>query len=248
MRIGIVIPTFNESKNVEMLVDGIYSAIINLKGVNISVLFVDDSSPDGTAKIISVLSQKYKSRKFKIEIVIRNKKDGLGSAYDYGLNILLRKKIDYVITMDADLSHNPKYITNFVECARLGHKFVIGSRYVDGGDTPDWSILRRFISWSANIYTKILLGGDISDYTGGFNLFESELLRNVLSRKINTKGYGYLVVLKYYSKILNNNNVLEIPIVFEDRIYGQSKIPKSTIIRSFFLVLRLKSIDIVIDS
>lgn len=242
LRLGIVTPTYNEIENIPILLSSIKLLSEKEPNIYFYVLVVDDSSPDGTALKVSELSKELKSKNFSINLVVRKKKDGLGRAYVYGFNLLLSPKleIDYIIQMDADLSHNPKYIKNFISYANNGIDFTTASRYITGGDTPDWSRFRKLLSKGGNLYARIVLGSQITDYTGGFNMYSRELLRRINVTSLRSGGYGFLIELKYRALIFAES-VAELPIVFMDRKHGNSKIPKSTMIKSFILVLSIKN-------
>ncbi|AWI08826.1 polyprenol monophosphomannose synthase [Ereboglobus luteus] len=241
LNVAIAIPTYNEAKNIGRLLELIRAVSQVHPEDSFCVYVLDDASPDGTSEVVAAESEKLKGRNFRIELVRRKGKEGLGKAYIDGfLHIMAQSNPpDYILQMDADLSHNPEYITQFIEKASDGADFIIGARYIKGGGTPDWSLFRKFLSRGANIYTRLMLGRRISDYTGGYNMYNSGLLRKIDVSKISNLGYGFLVELKY--KCMRNCEKLdEIPIVFMDRTHGVSKIPKSTIIKSFILVLKLK--------
>lgn len=238
MKLGIAIPTYNEATNVSSLLESIHTQLAQLKGLETTVLIIDDNSPDGTAAIVHKLAKKYNGNKFHIEIMSRRVKDGLGRAYIAGFNKLLQSNMDYILQMDADLSHDPMYLPAFVKAASE-HDFIVGSRYIPGGETPDWSLSRRVQSKGGNSYARMLLGGKITDYTGGFNMFSTELMRQINPSSISSIGYGFLIDLKYQA-LKHAQSVYQIPIIFRDRQHGKSKLPKSTIIKNLLLVPQLR--------
>ncbi len=238
MNIGIVVPTYNESVNIVLLLKALNKQSEKLSNVSFLVAIVDDNSPDGTSKIAKKLGKELSSSNFKVVIIDRIKKDGYGKACVEGMNYLLSKNVDFVLSMDADLSHNPKYIKNLI-IASKDHQLVIGSRYVPGGATPEWPLLRKMLSRYGNYYTRLFLNKEISDYTGGFNLYNSLLLKSIDLDKIESTGYGFLIELKYKAS-LKAKSIQQIPIIFHDRQHGKSKIPKSTLIKNFFLVPKLR--------
>ncbi len=241
MKLGIAIPTYNEAGNISKLVDEIYANINHITKLKTTLLVIDDSSPDNTANFVNKLTKKYAAKKnFEVVLLSRKIKNGLGQAYLDGFKYLLGLNVDCILQMDADLSHNPVYIPLFIEAAKE-YDLVIGTRYIDGGQTPDWALSRRFLSRSGNLYTRLILGKNISDYTGGYNLYSSSLLRKIKLSSIKSTGYGFLIELKYKSSKVANN-IYQIPIVFNDRLHGKSKIPKNTIIKNLFLVPRLRKI------
>lgn len=234
MKIGIAIPTYNEAGNIGKLIDKISTELTKQKGLETTILIIDDDSPDGTADIIRNYSKKYKRKNFKVDLLLRTVKDGFGRAYIVGFNKLLLEKPDYIIQMDADLSHDPVYLPAFIKASK-DHDFIVGSRYVHGGKTPDWTLSRKFISRLGNFYATSVLGHEISDYTGGFNMFSYKLMKEINPSSISSSGYGFLIDLKFRA-IKNASSIYEIPIVFNDRKHGTSKMPKSTIVKNLVLV------------
>lgn len=241
MKIAVAVPTYNEALNIRELLAAICAVSQLHADDTFEVYVLDDASPDGTAAMVISSRDALEAASFKIHLVQRKGKEGLGKAYIDGfLHIMAQPgPPDYILQMDADLSHKPLYISQFIEMAKAGADFVIGSRYIKGGGTPDWSWFRRLISKCGNWYARLWLGGRIRDYTGGFNMYSVGLLQRIDVRKISNLGYGFLVELKY--KCLGHcHKKCEIPIQFMDRTHGTSKIPKSTIVKSFILVARLR--------
>ena len=238
MKLGIVVPTYNEAVNIVLLLKALKKQALKMGDVTFLVAVVDDNSPDGTSKIANKLGKELSGSNFNVVVIDRTEKDGYGKACVRGMNYLLSKKVDFVLSMDADLSHNPKYIKNFIAASKK-HNLVIGSRYVHGGATPEWPLLRKILSRYGNYYARLFLNKGISDYTGGFNLYSSKLLKEVDLNNIESTGYGFLIELKY--KASNKaKSIYQVPIVFRDRQHGKSKIPKSTLIKNLFLVQKLK--------
>jgi dolichol-phosphate mannosyltransferase len=236
--IGIVVPTYNESVNVLLLLKAILKETAELENVKFTVVIVDDNSPDGTSQIVKKIAKELNTSTFKIVVIDRVIKDGYGKACIEGMQYLLSKNVDFILSMDADLSHNPKYIKAIINASR-NNDLVVGSRYVKGGSTPDWPLLRKVLSRYGNYYARAFLGSKISDYTGGFNLYSSELLRKINLDNIQSSGYGFLVELKYKAS-KKASNIHQVPIIFHDRQHGKSKIPKNTIVKNFLLVPKLK--------
>jgi dolichol-phosphate mannosyltransferase len=154
------------------------------------------------------------------------------------MNYLLSKNVDHILSMDADLSHDPKYIKKFIAASK-DNQLVIGSRYVSGGATPDWPLLRIILSKYGNYYTRLFLNKRISDYTGGFNMYRSKLLEEIGLDTIESTGYGFLIELKYKAS-KKAESISQVPIIFRDRQHGKSKIPKSTLIKNLLLVQKLR--------
>lgn len=240
LNIAITVPTYNESKNVKRLLESIKNATASQTKASIKVYVVDDSSPDGTANVVTEAAQSLNSENFEVRLHKRAKKEGLGKAYIDAFTMLIaQSQFDYILQMDADMSHNPSYIPQFIDKAAENSEFVIASRYIKGGGTPDWSWFRKFLSRWGNRYTRAILGMRISDYTGGFNMYHVDLLKRVDMSGIGATGYGFLIELKYKA-LKNCRSISEIPIIFDDRTQGKSKIPKSTIIKNLVLVFKLR--------
>lgn len=239
MKLAIATPTYNESKNIKKLIPRIAKACSEIKDISITVLVIDDNSPDKTADIAEKAASKLNQKNFKVQVLRRKGKEGFGKAYVHGFNELLKKDYDYILQMDADLSHDPKYLKDFIALAVQGKDFIVGSRYVKGGGTPDWGWHRKILSRGGNIYTRLLLGSKITDYTGGFNMFSTDLLRAIDTNSLQAGGYGFLIELKFVA-LAHSNATAQLPIVFIDRQHGSSKIPKSTLIKNFFLVPKMR--------
>lgn len=234
VELSIAIPTYNEALNIKKLLPKIKDSTAKIANLNTTVYVIDDNSPDGTAEVAKDLDKKLKTKNFRVNLISRNKKEGLGKAYIYGFKVILKSGADLILQMDADLSHNPKYIPSFIELSK-NNDLVIGSRYIKGGGTADWSMFRKLLSRGGNLYTRVLLDGRITDYTGGFNLYSRKLLKSLAMDDIYSRGYGFLIDLKYRA-LQEAKEVAEVPIVFTDRQHGTSKIPKSIIISNFLLV------------
>lgn len=230
-KILIIIPTYNEGENVEKLLEEIYQVKDDL-----NILIVDDNSPDKTYEIIErLMDEKYKGKLF---ILKRSGKLGLGTAYIAGFKWALRREYDYIFEMDADFSHSPKYIPKFLKEIKT-HDLVIGSRYVPGGGVVNWGIIRKFVSRGGSLYSRIILGAPIKDFTGGFKCFKRKTLENLNLDKIVSNGYSFQVELNY--KVwLKGMKIKEIPIVFEDRTLGQSKMSKKIFLEAILKVLWMR--------
>jgi dolichol-phosphate mannosyltransferase len=228
----IIIPTYNESENVEKLLETIY-----LVKDNLNILIVDDNSPDKTYEIIErLMEKKYKNKLF---ILKRSGKLGLGTAYIAGFKWALARDYDYIFEMDADFSHSPKYIPQFLKEIET-HDLVIGSRYVPGGGVVNWGIIRKFVSRGGSLYSRIILGAPIKDFTGGFKCFKRETLENLNLDKIVSNGYSFQVELNY--KVwLKGMKIKETPIIFEDRTLGQSKMSKKIFLEAILKVLWMRA-------
>ena len=238
IKLAIAVPTYNEANNVSQLVKQMKAAMLKTS-TSCVLLIIDDNSPDGTGRIAEDLSRAEKTKTFQVYVMHRKKKGGLGSAYIAGFRHLLDSDFSHILQMDADLSHNPKYIPQFVRAAAEGADFIVGSRYVKGGDIPDWAWYRKLISRLGNFYTRLFLGSKIHDYTGGFNMYTKDLLGELDIDTLQARGYGYLIELKYRA-LRHAKKTIEVPIVFRDRTHGMSKIPKNTLLQNLLLVPQLR--------
>jgi dolichol-phosphate mannosyltransferase len=218
MKIIVVLPTYNEAENLSNMV----GALLNLPVANLSILVVDDNSPDGTGRIADELAADTPDR---LEVIHRPGKQGLGKAYIHGFGEALARGADAVLQMDCDFSHSPSYIPEMVKTLDgCNCDIVIGSRYTKGGRLDEqWGIGRKLLSWWANsIYVRLILRTKAKDATGGFRLWRSEVLRGIDLNRIRSNGYVFQVETIYVAEKLDYKAV-EIPIYFEDRRVGQSK-------------------------
>lgn len=238
-KIAIVTPTYNEAGNIKKLILGIEKVCRELSDLSFTLFVVDDSSPDGTAQIAEATAKKVHAKNFAVQVLLRKAKEGVGKAYIYSFHKILKQDFDYLIQIDADLSHDPKYIKDLVAQARLGKDFISGSRYMKGGGIADWALHRRILSLGGNIYTRLLLSRRITDYTNGLNMFSTALLKEIDIDALSSAGYGFFIELKY--KVLPHaRHFTQIPIILTDRKHGKSKIPKNTIFINLLLVPRLR--------
>ena len=213
MKTVILIPTYNESENIEKLV----SLIFELQP-NIYIKVIDDNSPDGTGNIVKSIMQKFP----KLSLLSRKGKEGLGKAYTHGFREVLKNKdTTHVIMMDADFSHHPKYLSEMI-LKSVDYSVVIGSRYIYGGGTKGWELWRRILSRGANLYCRLITGLPIKDCTGGFNIINIDLLKKIDFSKMDASGYAFIQEIKY--TLHKAGGVFyEVPIIFENRLGGESK-------------------------
>jgi dolichol-phosphate mannosyltransferase len=229
-KILIIIPTFNERENISVLIKQIIETISN-----VDILVIDDDSPDGTAQEVIAFS---KIAPTKINIIVRKGVQGLGGAYTTGFKYGLKHQYDVIITMDADLSHNPDHLPAFLDA--IGHyDIVVGSRYIKHGGTINWRIRRILLSWLANKFARFVLGLGGHDLTSGFRAYSRSILETIDLDKIKSNGYSYLVEMLFLTK-KKGAQITEIPIIFVDRTMGKSKISKQEIYRGAFTLLRLR--------
>jgi len=229
----IIIPTYNESENVPRLVNDIISI-----QKEVHILFVDDNSPDGTAAIIKKIQQDTN----QVHLLERPGKLGLGTAYLAGFKYALAKGYDFVFEMDADFSHDPKEIPNFLKAIE-DYDLVLGSRYKRGVNVVNWSMRRLLLSFFANMYTRIVTGLPIRDATGGFKCFRREVLEALDFKKIKSNGYAFQIEVSFIAW-RKGFLIQEIPIIFIDRQAGVSKISKSIMWEALFLVWKLRLLRI----
>ncbi len=229
-KITVVIPTYNEKDNIKDVIGQVLG--LKIKGLNI--IIVDDNSPDGTGNIADKLSKKHK----ELGVIHRKGKQGIGTAYLAGFEKALKEDADYIISMDADLSHNPKDIPGLICKAKQGYDLVIGSRYVKGGKIEDWNFKRKFLSWSANLVTRLLLSLPIRDCTAGYKCYSRSFIESLDFEKISSIGYAFQVEMVYNVKN-NGFTYIEIPIVFTDRLNGHSKVDFREIANSAKSIFKL---------
>ncbi|MHB1173127.1 MAG: polyprenol monophosphomannose synthase [Lacisediminihabitans sp.] len=239
LRLAVVVPTYNEVNNVQTLIAAIADVSKLHADTDITVVIVDDSSPDGTAELANQLAQSVASANYRVRTIVKPVKEGLGAAYIYGFTRLRGEGFDYFLQMDADLSHDPRYISGFIHQAKAGTEVVVASRYIPGGGAPDWTWNRLFLSRGGNLYARLILSRRISDWTGGFNLYSAALLERIRPETISATGYGFQLVLKYRA-LTHCTSLAELPIVFMDRAHGSSKLPRNTLVKNLLLVLRIK--------
>jgi dolichol-phosphate mannosyltransferase len=223
----IILPTYNEAENLETLIGEIMAL-----PVAFDVLVVDDNSPDGTGEIAERLA----AASARIQVMHRQGKLGLGTAYIAGFRWALERDYAYILQMDCDFSHHPRYLPTFLQ--EIEHvDLVIGSRYIAGGGTVNWGILRKVISGGGNAFARLMLGLKIHDCTGGFRCYRRGLLEAVPWDTITLEGYGFQIGT-VYTAVQLGARVAEFPIIFEDRRVGQSKMSKAIIAEALLWVLR----------
>jgi len=230
LQVAVIIPTYNEKENIEALV----TQLLTLP-TGVHVIIVDDNSPDGTGDIADRLAMVSDGR---VGVIHRPGKLGLGTAYIAGFKRALAEGFDLICTMDADFSHNPSYIPSMVGKIDQGYDLVIGSRYVPGGGTTGCTFARKLLSWGANAFARTMLGLRAHDTTAGFRCYRREVLEEVGVDEIKASGYSFLIEMLYRIH-RHGRQVGEIPIIFENRRLGTSKISKDEVIRAMGTVLRL---------
>ncbi len=225
----VVTPTFNEAENIE-----IFLAHVLAQHPEIEVLVVDDNSPDHTGDLVERMA----SSNQKIHLIRRPGKMGLGTAYVEGFKYAISRKFDLVFEMDADLSHSPDEIPNFLEKIK-GCDLVLGSRYVGGVRVLNWPIRRLLLSYAASIYTRVITGMPVKDTTGGFKCFRREVLEAIDLDKVKSNGYAFQIEMSFKAWC-KGFKVCEHPIIFMDRRSGVSKMSKKIVREAVFMVWKLK--------
>jgi len=223
----VVLPTFNELQNLERVVAGV-------RRLGHDVLIVDDASPDGTGQLADRLATTDKG----VRVLHRARKLGLGSAYEDGFRIGLGEGAELLVEMDADGSHLAKDLDGIVDAARRSGGLAIGSRYVSGGSIEGWPIHRWLLSWGANIYCRVLLGLPTHDCTSGYRCYTRDLLTHIRLDQVVSQGYSFQIEMVWRARRLGYS-VVEVPIRFEDRVAGASKVSRGEVRRALWTVLQL---------
>ncbi|MEX1997106.1 MAG: polyprenol monophosphomannose synthase [Candidatus Andersenbacteria bacterium] len=226
----VLIPTYNERLNIERMIIALFA--LNIP--HLTVLIVDDNSPDGTAGVVRNLQKKYD----RLKLVVREHKAGLGRAYIHGFEYALAAGASAVVQMDADFSHDPADVPRLLEKLTT-HALVLGSRYAHGISVINWPLRRLLISIIGNTYARLITGIPYKDLTGGFKAWRAQALQAIALEQIVADGYGFQIVATYraWKKGLS---IIEIPIVFTERREGQSKMSKAIIIEALWVVWRLR--------
>ena len=225
--VTVVVPTYNERENLEALVDALLPNGYRL-------LIVDDHSPDGTGALADGLAGTHDL----VEVLHRPVKEGLGPAYAAGFGHALAGGAGVICEMDADFSHDPNDLPRLVEAITSGSAdLAIGSRYVPGGATPDWPIHRRILSRGGNLYARLMLGLAVRDVTAGFRAYSADGLAGLRAETCQASGYGFQVEMAWRADRAGLR-IIEVPIVFRDRVYGESKMRGKIVMEAMWLVTR----------
>ncbi len=234
MKTLIIIPTYNEKDNIAAIIPEIFKQGLMFDNVSVNVLVVDDNSPDGTADVVRGLQKTNPS----VHLLVREKKNGLGRAYISGFEWGLKAGYDILVEMDADFSHRPKDLKALIEGC-IKNDFAVGSRYIKGGSVVNWGLSRRLISRGGGIYSRIILGHPLNDWTGGFNAWKKKTLEGIDLSTVESNGYSFQIELKYRALSRKFKGV-EVPIVFEERREGQSKMSGSIVWEALFRVWKMR--------
>lgn len=225
MRTLITVPTYNEKENVANIVEAILKV-----APDVDVLIADDNSPDGTGQIVREMM----TREPRLKLLSRPGKQGLGKAYLAAFEWAFKAGYDAVVEMDADFSHRPEDLVQILK-ALPDHDFVVGSRYVSGGGTENWPLIRKVISKGGSLYSRTILGYPIRDWTGGFNAWKRATLEGIDYKNVKSEGYSFQIELKYKSCKAGFKGT-EVPILFADRKAGASKMSAKIFVEAFYRV------------
>lgn len=225
----VVIPTYNECENIGALIPQV------LELPRFRVLVVDDNSPDGTGEVVADLARQEE----RVGLLARPGKQGLGRAYIAGFRRALAEGAEYIFEMDADFSHDPKYLPDLLAAAESRYDLALGSRYVRGGGTVNWGLARQLISRGGNIYARAILGLPVMDATGGFRCYRRRVLETLDLNAIRSNGYSFQIELAYRA-MRAGFKVGEVPIMFPDRRVGQSKMSRRIVLEALLTVWRLR--------
>ena len=235
MKTFVMIPTYNEKENIRNLIN----KILNLKIKNLHIVVADDNSPDGTWRIMQEISRKNKS----VHLLLRTKDKGRGSAGRDGFIYCLKQGADIIVEMDADFSHDPKYIPLMLEELKNAD-LVLGSRRIKGSKEIGRSLFRRFVTWGANLYIKLMLGIKVKDCNSGFRCFKRKVLEAINLEKLESKGPAIIQEVLFKAH-LKGFRIKEIPITFVDRTMGTSKLGIPQLAAGYFMVLKLKFLKLI---
>jgi dolichol-phosphate mannosyltransferase len=225
----VILPTFNERDNLERVVGAV-------RGLGHDVLVVDDNSPDGTGEVADRLA----AADPQVSVLHRAGKLGLGSAYVEAFRLGLQRGYQFLVEMDADGSHRIEHLPAIIDAARTNGGLGLGSRYVPGGAvTGAWGAHRKFLSWGANVYCRAVLGLNIHDCTSGYRCYTRRLLEQIDVDRVISDGYSFQIEMVYLTT-LKDYRINEVPILFEDRIAGASKVTRGEIVSDFLSVIRLR--------
>lgn len=233
-RLLLLIPTYNEVENIAKVLDIVFG--LNVPGL--AVLIIDDNSPDGTAELVREAMKKNDA----LFLLERPGKMGLGTAYIAGFRYAIEKDFDFVMEMDADLSHDPREIPNFLK-AMDEADLVVGSRYMGGVNVINWPLRRLILSTFASKYTRFITGIPLHDCTSGFKCFRREVLEAIPLEEVHSEGYSFQIEMNFKAW-KRGYRIREIPIIFTDRTVGQSKMSKKIVIEATWMVWKMKLLSL----
>jgi|TergutMp193P3_1026864.scaffolds.fasta_scaffold00323_6 dolichol-phosphate mannosyltransferase len=231
MKLLIAVPTYNEIENIEPFIKLVFENV----PPDAQILVIDDNSPDGTAAVVEQLAGHYPDR---LHLLKRPGKQGLAQAYLAAFDWGMSRDYDVFLEMDADFSHNPKYIPEMLEKIKT-HDVVIGSRNIKGGGVEGWTMLRNLISKGGSLYSRVVLGCPVKDLTGGFNMWRKSALEKIGLEGIISRGYSFQIEMKYKA-FAAGCSIAEIPIIFPDRKQGKSKMSKKILLEALFNIWKIR--------
>lgn len=231
----VIIPTYQERENIRDIIDAVFAL-----PKDFHILVVDDNSPDGTGKIVENLQDHFNKTETKLHLLTRPKKLGLGTAYIDGFHFALDRNYEFILQMDADFSHNPKDLINlYLYCSEKGFDVSIGSRYATGVNVVNWPMGRVLLSYFASRYVRLITGIPIHDTTAGFTCYRRKVLQVIPLDQVKFVGYAFQIEMKFIAWKYGFT-VTELPIIFTDRIRGESKMSAGIFQEAFFGVLKMK--------
>jgi dolichol-phosphate mannosyltransferase len=226
VRVLVVLPTYNESATIARILKAVRTSLPEAH-----VLVVDDSSPDGTAKLAEEAAGELGS----IDVLVRPEKNGLGPAYRAGFAWGLEQGYEAFVEMDSDFSHDPAALPQLVAPLERGYDVAIGSRYIPGGHIPNWKLSRRLLSRGGNVYADVLLGLGVNDSTAGFRAYSARALQAIELDRVHADGYGFQIEMTYRARRAGAS-IIEVPISFVDRVEGSSKMSRAVVTEAMWLV------------
>lgn len=231
----VVIPTYNEKENITLIVDAVFS-----QPKDFDILIVDDNSPDGTAELVKDLQQTYNTAEItRLHLLQRQGKQGLGTAYLAGFSYALDKGYEYILEMDADFSHDPKDLVRlYLSCSEGGHDVSVGSRYATGVNVVNWPMGRVLLSYFASAYVRMITNIPIRDTTAGFVCYRKKVLEAIPLKEVKFVGYAFQIEMKF-TAWKYGFSLTEVPIIFTERVRGQSKLSAGIFKEAFFGVIQM---------
>jgi dolichol-phosphate mannosyltransferase len=229
-RVLVITPTYNERENLGEFVSQLFAAT-----PQVSLLIVDDNSPDGTGQLADELHEKDP----RISVLHRSGKLGLGTAYIDGFHLGLEQGFERFVEMDADMSHDPKYLGPMLALMDQGADVVVGSRNIKGGSVDGWGLGRHVLSKGGSLYARLVLGVGVHDLTTGYKVFSAQVLRNLALEKVHSNGYSFQIEMTYRAS-LRGYRIVEYPIVFKDRAVGSSKMNRRIVMEAMWVAWQLR--------
>jgi len=229
-RVLVIIPTYNERDNLPILIDAVFSVMDK-----VHVLVIDDASPDGTGQVADAMAR----RDPRVCVLHRAAKLGLGTAYVEGFKLALERGFEVVVEMDADMSHDPRYLPALIGAVRDGADVAVGSRNIPGGGVQGWGLGRQLLSKGGSLYSRVILGVDTRDLTTGFKAFSRRALETIGVDEIRSNGYSFQIETTYRA-LCWGLHVVEVPIIFVDRRVGQSKMSRRVFVEAVGMVWKLR--------